>query len=262
MLHLHPVPLAYLPDMPNGAVLARHEDLEPAILVGPDRQAVFFPNPSRRTPKTLPLAPKGRDIDLPGVPEGAIVTKSEGFQLLLEIERRLEPGQSNVRPRFRLLVPTLMAPSDPVRTLPPYLLPSIAEGSIARRKDLQVAVCIPLHDGFGKIAILGWFGPIEEISGFAEACPATPSAIWSRLPDVPKRVIASHCEQFLATIFVPSQRDAIRTPQSKRRLAQFRPVTPAAVRRRLPHLPGVSVTPDGKNFLPAIPIFPNGELAS
>src|SRR5438552_6321728 len=61
-------------------------------------------------------------------------------------------------------------------------------------------------------------------------------------------------------IFITSHRDAIRAPDSSGRPTQFLPIAPAAIRRRLPDLPDVSVTPDGEYLLSAVLISPDGEL--
>src|SRR5262245_8487548 len=89
--------LACLPDVPSGAVLAHHKDFKSAILVCPDRQAVCFSKLNWRAPETLPLTPKWCYINLPGMLEGAVVTERKDFESVLEIERRLEPRQSNFR---------------------------------------------------------------------------------------------------------------------------------------------------------------------
>jgi len=59
---------------------------------------------------------------------------------------------------------------------------------------------------------------------------------------------------------ITSHGDAISMPDSSGRRAQFPPLAPAAVWRRLPDLPNVSVTPDDKYFLPATLIYPDSEL--
>src|SRR5439155_17594161 len=111
------VPLAYLPDVPNGAVLAHHKDFKPAILVCPDRQAVCISNLSWRAPETFPLAPKWCYINLPGMPEGSIVAEGEGFEPVFEIERCLEPSKADFGPWLWLPLRALMSPNDPVRPL-------------------------------------------------------------------------------------------------------------------------------------------------
>jgi hypothetical protein len=244
--------------VPNGAVLAHHKDFKPAILVCPDRQAVGCPNLSWRAPETLPRAPKGWFIHLPGMPEGAIVTQGEDCEWVCPIERGLEPGQSNFRLWLWLLVPARMSPNDPGRPLAPARLPSMTTRFVAGREDLKVAVCILLHEWFGTIAILWWVGTINEVPGFAEAVPVAPSGIGRHLPDVPKRVVSPH-EAFLATIFMASHREAIRRPDSNGRLAPCPPIAPTAVRGCLPDLPDVAITPDGTDFLSAILISPDGE---
>jgi hypothetical protein len=130
--------------VPNGAVLAHHKDFKPAILVCSDRQAVRFSNLRWRAPETLPPAPKWCYINLPGMPEGIIVTEGEDFESVFEIERRIEPSKSNFRPWLWLLVPALWSPVDDgdVQRL---LLPSITKRPIAGCEDLKVAVCILLH---------------------------------------------------------------------------------------------------------------------
>jgi hypothetical protein len=124
------------------------------------------------------------------MPEGAIVTTGEDVELVLEIERGLKPGQSNFRVWLWLLVPGLMSPNDPVRPLAPALLPSMTKRFVAGRADLKVAVCILLPEWFGTIAILWWFGTINEVPGFVEAFPVAPSGMGRHLPDVPKRVVS------------------------------------------------------------------------
>jgi hypothetical protein len=176
--------------VPNGAVLAHHRDFKLAILVCPDRQAVRCSNLRWRAPETLPRAPTWWFIHLPGMPEGAIVTTGEDVELVLEIERGLEPGQSNFRLWLWLLVPGLMSPNDPVRPLAPALLPAMTKRFVAGRADLKVAVCILLPEWFGTIAILWWFGTINEVPGFVEAFPVAPSGMGRHLPDVPKRVVS------------------------------------------------------------------------
>ena len=138
--------------------------------------------------------PKAPSTYLPGMPEGTILTECEDFKSVFEIERCLEPSESNFRSWPGLLVPSLMSPNNPVRPLPPSLLPSITKRPVAGREDLKVAVCILLHQWFGKIAVLWWFGTIKEVLGFAEAFPVAPSSIWRHLPDVPKSVISPHYE--------------------------------------------------------------------
>jgi hypothetical protein len=70
----------------------------------------------------------------------------------------------------------------------------------------------------------------------------------------------SHDEAFLGTIFIASYRDAIRAPDSNKRLAPYPPIAPAAVRGCVPDLPDVSITPDGTSFLSAILSAPDGAL--
>ena len=153
-----------------------------------------------------------------------------------------------------------MSPEDPLRALPPSLLPSITERSVAGREDLKVAVCILPHDGFGKIAVLlWWFGTIKAILGPAKGFPAAPSSIRRYLPDVPKSVISAYHEELLAKIFIPSHSHAVRSSNSWRRLAQFCPTAPVSIRRRLKDLPDVSITAYREYFLPAILISPDSK---
>src|SRR5262249_21199494 len=113
----------------------------------------------------MPWAPIGFFVDLPGMPERAVITEAEDFEMAAEaasdIERGLEPRQCHCRLGLGLLVPTLTSPHAAVR----HLLPAITKRPIPGRKDLQVAVGILLHEGLGKIAVLGWFGKVV-VPGF------------------------------------------------------------------------------------------------
>ena len=62
--------------MPDGTIFAREKHFEPAILVCADGKAVCFPDFGRRSAQALPSAPKWSLVDLPGVPEGAVVTEA------------------------------------------------------------------------------------------------------------------------------------------------------------------------------------------
>jgi hypothetical protein len=131
--------------MPNVVVQAHHKRFKSAILICPDRQVIFRSNLRWWASETLPLAPKWCYVNLPGMPKVAIVAEGEHFDFSVErssdIERCLEPSNSNCRVWLWLRVPALMPPGVAVRRL----LPSIAKCSIAGRKDLKVAVCILLH---------------------------------------------------------------------------------------------------------------------
>src|SRR5690348_2833595 len=130
------------------------------------------------------------------------------------------------------------------------------------REDLQVPIGILLHEWLRKIAVFGRFRTIEEVLGFAKALPAAPSPVGPHLPDVPQSLIASHYEQFLASVLITAQGDAIRATDPNRRLTQLLPGVPCAVRRRLPDLPDVAVTCDGEDFLSTILIAANSEVAA
>ena len=68
--------------MPNVVVLAHHEHFEPAILVCPDCQVIFRSDLRWRASETLPFAPKRCLINLPGMPECAVVTEAEHFEFV------------------------------------------------------------------------------------------------------------------------------------------------------------------------------------
>jgi hypothetical protein len=65
--------------VPNGTVLADYKDLKPAILICPDRQAVCFPKLRWRASQTVPKAPIRLFINLPGMPERAIISEGVNF---------------------------------------------------------------------------------------------------------------------------------------------------------------------------------------
>jgi hypothetical protein len=77
---------------------------------------------------------------------------------------------------------------------------------------------------------------------------------------VPESGISPYHEQFLATIFIASHSNAIRAPYSSGRLAQLRPIAPAAIWRVLPDLPNVSIATAGEDLLSVILIAPGREL--
>ena len=184
----------YLPSVPNGAVLANQKDFQPPILICPDRQAICLSNLDCRHPQTLPFAPKGRYINLPGIPQGAIVTQRESFKPVVEIECCIEPNNSNCIRWLWFRVPALTSPRTAGKNR--HLLPPVTKRAVARRECFKVAICIFLDYGVGKIAVLGWFGRLgretELVPRRAETLPIAPSDIWRHLPCVPKRGVSSH----------------------------------------------------------------------
>jgi hypothetical protein len=76
---------AYLPGVPNGAVLAHQKHFEPAIPIRTDRHSVRFANLRRWTAETLPGAPKWILINLPSVPEGAVIAQAEDLDVIVEL---------------------------------------------------------------------------------------------------------------------------------------------------------------------------------
>jgi hypothetical protein len=71
----------------------------------PSRRSWFVPIVRRRVveflqraSQTVPWAPMWRLIDLPAMPQSAIVTEAEGFEPVFKIERRFEPtNKANFR---------------------------------------------------------------------------------------------------------------------------------------------------------------------
>src|SRR5690242_6470326 len=136
--------------------------------------------------EVVPRAPIGRGVDLPRMPQVAVIAKTDHLQPLFEIQGTLEPGEAHIGGRLGFRVPALMAPDVAVGRF----LPSIAESAVAGRKDLQVAVRIFPDKRFGQVAVLG-FGK-DRASRRSEALPFTPTDIRPDLPDMPARSVASH----------------------------------------------------------------------
>src|SRR6266699_3385864 len=81
--------------MPNGAVLANHKGFQPPVLVSPDGQVISLSNPRWRRPQIVPLASKGQDVDLPRIPQSAIVPQRQSFKPVIEIDCCIEPNNSD-----------------------------------------------------------------------------------------------------------------------------------------------------------------------